>query len=91
MGSVETVVPVAIYRITRRAANFEKLAAVGLDFFQEPTRREPAEFDLIDVHRDCSGDSITLSKDKRTTPAALARLTTGAKAAGFSALTMTAS
>ncbi len=38
-----------------------------------------------------SGDSIRLSKESSTTPAALALLATGANAAGLSALTMTAS
>ena len=52
---VESVVPVAVDRVSRRAAHLKELAAVCLDLLQEPARGEPTEFDLVDIHRDCIG------------------------------------
>ena len=49
---VKPVVPIAIDRVPRRAADLEELAAVGLDLLEQPFRRETAEIDLVHVHDD---------------------------------------
>src|SRR5580704_3506810 len=57
---VESVVPVAVDRVSRRAAHLKELAAISLDLFQEPTRCEPAKSTWSTFTVTASGDSITL-------------------------------